>query len=279
MALSTPRTTLRSARSLPRSTRSSSIRSASCAASFAATCRSRACWPSRCSWRAGSGWRCCSTIGVFKVFSFDWRSTPEGIAHRRPCPGRRRSGGAGRHSSHHSPHARFQQLGPRARARKALPKLLGDRLITAVQLSDLKWASKYGYSTQMIKKTIDDVRDKIDQVPVHKVFNWKRLWLQAGIVPRADVRLVRRRRHRRQLDHKDAARQRSSRIRDVSTILAERDILLRNTPWPRRAYLDWSTSRRRRPSRRPRRPVAEDPRGRLQVGGRRQRTPASAGGR
>src|SRR5437763_321078 len=64
---------------------------------------------------------------------------------------------------------------------KRYPKLLGDRLITAVQLSDLNWAKQYGYSIDMIKKTIDDVRDKIDEVPVNKVFNWRRLWLQAGL--------------------------------------------------------------------------------------------------
>ena len=43
----------------------------------------------------------------------------------------------------------------------------------------------------MIKKTVDDVRGKIDQVPVNQVFNWRRLWVQAGRVPRPDGRAVR----------------------------------------------------------------------------------------
>ena len=64
---------------------------------------------------------------------------------------------------------------------KRYPKILGDRLITAVQLSDLEWAKKYGYSTQMIQKTINDVRQRIDEVPVREVFNWKRLWVHAGV--------------------------------------------------------------------------------------------------
>src|SRR5829696_5099285 len=64
---------------------------------------------------------------------------------------------------------------------KRYPHILGDRLITAVQLADLEWSKKYGYSTDMIKKTIDDVRLKIDEVPVKQVFNWRRLWVQAGV--------------------------------------------------------------------------------------------------
>src|SRR3954464_12291330 len=63
---------------------------------------------------------------------------------------------------------------------KRYPHILGDRLISAVQLADLEWSKKYGYSTAMIQKTIDDVREKIDQVPVQNVFNWRRLWIQGG---------------------------------------------------------------------------------------------------
>lgn len=121
---------------------------------------------------------------------------------------------------------------------KRYPKVLGDRLITAVQLADLEWAKKYGYSTQMIQKTIDDVRGKIDQVPVRQVFNWRRLWVQAGLflavtaglflVSGAAVCAV----------TKTPPGQFVHEFKDVSAILAERDVLLMNTPWPRRAYLE-----------------------------------------
>src|SRR6476620_6292114 len=33
---------------------------------------------------------------------------------------------------------------------KRYPQILGDRLITAVQLADLEWSKQYGYSTEMI---------------------------------------------------------------------------------------------------------------------------------
>ena len=121
---------------------------------------------------------------------------------------------------------------------KRFPAILGDRLITAVQLADLDKARAYGYSTQMIEKTVADVTAKMDQVPVGQVFNWKRLrtqglllglltlgffLLSAGAVcaitrtgPGAFVR----------------------EFSDVAAILGERDVLLRNTPWPRRAYLE-----------------------------------------
>src|SRR3954464_3608196 len=72
---------------------------------------------------------------------------------------------------------------------KRYPHVLGDRLISAVQLADLEWSKKYGYSTDMIQKTIDDVRGKMDEVPVNQVFNWRRLWVQAGVFVAATVGL------------------------------------------------------------------------------------------
>jgi hypothetical protein len=121
---------------------------------------------------------------------------------------------------------------------KRYPKLLGDRLITAVQLSDLEWAKQYGYSTEMIQKTIDDVREKIDEVPVSQVFNWRRLWVQAGlfvaltagffVLSGAAICAI------TQTSPKKYVQEFS----DVSAILVERDVLLMNTAWPRRAYLE-----------------------------------------
>ena len=60
---------------------------------------------------------------------------------------------------------------------KRFPKLLGDRLITAVELADLKKAEKQGYSIDMILKTMKDAKDRVDQVEVRRVFNWRRLLL------------------------------------------------------------------------------------------------------
>jgi len=34
---------------------------------------------------------------------------------------------------------------------------------------------KYGYSPHMVKKTIEEAADLVEQVPVREVFNWSRL--------------------------------------------------------------------------------------------------------
>lgn len=121
---------------------------------------------------------------------------------------------------------------------KRYPHILGDRLISAVQLADLERSRSYGYSTAMIQKTIDDVRGRLNEVPVRKVFNWRRLWVQAGVLLALTVGLFLL---------SGAAVWAAAGIppgkfvhefRDVSAILVERDVLLENTPWPRRAYLE-----------------------------------------
>src|SRR3954464_4760648 len=121
---------------------------------------------------------------------------------------------------------------------KRYPHVLGDRLISAVQLADLEWASRYGYSTDMIKKTIDDVRGKVDQIPVRDVFNWRRLWVQAGLFLALTAGLFLLSGVAVCAITKTPPRQFVHEFRDVSTILAERDVMLENTPWPRRAYLE-----------------------------------------
>ena len=121
---------------------------------------------------------------------------------------------------------------------KRFPKELGDRLITAVQLSDLEKARKYGYSTDMIQKTVTDVRERIDHIPVNTVFNWKRLWRMAGVFLALTVGLyvltgigycVIKRQGPVAFYHDFGV---------VTGMLVERDVALRNVPWPRRAYLE-----------------------------------------
>src|SRR5262249_8645235 len=66
------------------------------------------------------------------------------------------------------------------------PKLLGDRLITAVELSgDLDDAEKCGYSRAMILETVREVSGRVDQIPIREAFNWRRLrgqWAFFGLV-------------------------------------------------------------------------------------------------
>ncbi|HKB04106.1 MAG TPA: hypothetical protein VKD90_17925 [Gemmataceae bacterium] len=121
---------------------------------------------------------------------------------------------------------------------KRYPHILGDRLITAVQLADLEWSKQYGYSTDMIQKTIDDVRGRIDEIPVKQVFNWRRLWVQAGVFLAVTAGLFLLSGVAVCAITSTPPQKFVHEFRDVSAILAERDVLLRNTAWPRRAYLE-----------------------------------------
>src|SRR5262245_54048759 len=118
------------------------------------------------------------------------------------------------------------------------PHILGARLITAVQLADLEKARQYGYSTEMIQKTVDDVRAKIDEVPVRQVFNWRRLWVQAGVFVGLSVGLFLLSGAAVCAITRTGPKKFVSEFTDVSAILGERDLLLMNTPWPRRAYIE-----------------------------------------
>src|SRR5262245_22330700 len=68
---------------------------------------------------------------------------------------------------------------------RRFPQLLGDRLITAVELADPKMAEKYGYSQAMIDVTIEKAAEQVEKVPVKEAFNWQRLvrygWIVAGL--------------------------------------------------------------------------------------------------
>src|SRR5262245_47025614 len=59
---------------------------------------------------------------------------------------------------------------------RRFPNLLGDRLITAVEMADPRLAKKYGYSQDMIDHTLRDAADRVDKLPINEVFNWRRLW-------------------------------------------------------------------------------------------------------
>src|SRR6185437_10639720 len=65
---------------------------------------------------------------------------------------------------------------------RKFPKVLGDRLITAVELADVEHQARYGYSAAMIQRTIDEARDRVGTVPVNDVFNWRRLRRMGALV-------------------------------------------------------------------------------------------------
>jgi hypothetical protein len=122
---------------------------------------------------------------------------------------------------------------------KRYPQVLGDRLITAVELADVDKQARVGYSPQMIERTIAEAREAVGRVPVREVFNWRRLWrklLLVGVVmllmtvvwyglAAAFGRVT-------------SPGEFAWRSGDVVGIWAERNLLLKNTPWPRRAHLE-----------------------------------------
>ncbi len=126
---------------------------------------------------------------------------------------------------------------------RRFPHELGDRLITAVELADPKKASRYGYSQAMIEATIQDAVKRIDRLPVAGVFNWRRLvWLWVGVgaatlgmllavaIVTCSVGLS--------TGQLASAGEFPWRFSDVATIFSERNFLVKNTYWPRSAYLE-----------------------------------------
>src|SRR5262245_23715428 len=58
---------------------------------------------------------------------------------------------------------------------RRFPRELGDRLITAVEMADPELSRKYGFSQEMLDRTIAEAADRVERLPVHEVFNWRRL--------------------------------------------------------------------------------------------------------
>lgn len=122
------------------------------------------------------------------------------------------------------------------------PHILGDRLITAVELSDLDKAAQQGYSVAMVEETIHEAAERVDKLPIHEVFVWKRLWRRAGLVLALTLGLY------LVVGGLFAATDQLSEgytdlggydgLNRASIIWFERNVLLRNLIWPRKAYLE-----------------------------------------
>jgi hypothetical protein len=121
---------------------------------------------------------------------------------------------------------------------RRFPKLLGDRLITAVELADEEKAAKVGYSVAMVRQTINEARERVGKVPVNEVFNWRRLRLMTLLLVGWVVGLIVFGLGGYALAAGEFnARNAAWKSYHTAAILVERDVLLRDTPWPRRALL------------------------------------------
>jgi hypothetical protein len=135
----------------------------------------------------------------------------------------------------------FTRFGERSLAlvlERRFPKLLGDRLITAVELSKPR-ARQYGYSPTMLQLTIDDAADRVHKIPLGEVFNWTRLarhglalaLVTLGFYVCAGVGycIINRPAGVGDFLHD---------FSDTAIIWFQRNILLMDTIWPRRAQLE-----------------------------------------
>jgi hypothetical protein len=135
----------------------------------------------------------------------------------------------------------FTRFGERSLAlvlERRFPKLLGDRLITAVELSRSR-ARQYGYSPTMLQLTIDDAAERVHRIPLSEVFNWTRLvrhglalaLVTVGFYVCAGVGycLINRPAGVSAFIHD---------FNDTAIIWFQRNILLMDTIWPRRAQLE-----------------------------------------
>ena len=126
---------------------------------------------------------------------------------------------------------------------RRFPRELGDRLITAVELSDPKKAQEYGFSGDMLRQTIREAAERVERLPVAEVFDWarlRRLWL-AAIAATAGLLAV-------TIGgwlgiqavggHTVSPFHALYGFRDVATVWMERNALLKSTYWPRNSHLE-----------------------------------------
>ncbi len=129
---------------------------------------------------------------------------------------------------------------------RRFPEVLGDRLITAVELANPKKAAEYGYSEAMIEQTIHDAAERVQTVPVREVFDWKRLyrhWTGVAAVT-LGLYLVFGGLFSIPFIGETGAGEHAgfAAFHQAAGLALERNVLLQNTIWPRRAFLevlDW----------------------------------------
>ncbi|MGL4419184.1 MAG: hypothetical protein ACRCZF_00840, partial [Gemmataceae bacterium] len=121
---------------------------------------------------------------------------------------------------------------------KRFPVQLQDKLITAVELADTERAQKLGYSEAMLKQTIEEASQRVGQLPLQDVFNWRRLSRKGtllGLTIGGTLLMVFA---MAALWNGLGSAAFASQFGDVATVWLERNFLLRNTPWPRQAHLE-----------------------------------------
>jgi hypothetical protein len=123
------------------------------------------------------------------------------------------------------------------------PQILGDRLITAVELADSGKAAAIGYSPAMVQETIHEAAQRVEQLRIKEVFDWHRLirrgiliailvvggyFVAGGLFCTANA-----------IQDRGFTSAGFTQFHDVAGIWFERNILLHNVIWPRQAHLEY----------------------------------------
>ena len=129
---------------------------------------------------------------------------------------------------------------------RRFPAILGDRLITAVELADPRKAAEIGYSQAMVQETIHEAAQRVEKLRIKEVFDWDRL-VRRGIVVgllifggyllvgggfcTANA-----------IQGYGFTTAGFGQFNEVAEIWFERNILLQNVIWPRQAHLEYLES-------------------------------------
>jgi hypothetical protein len=123
------------------------------------------------------------------------------------------------------------------------PQILGDRLITAVELSDPRKSADIGYSPAMVQETIHEAAQRVEQLKIKEVFDWNRLTrrgiligilalggylVAGGLFCAANA-----------MQDRGFTSAGFTQFHDVAGIWFERNVLLHNVIWPRQAHLQY----------------------------------------
>jgi hypothetical protein len=126
---------------------------------------------------------------------------------------------------------------------RRFPHILGDRLITAVELADPKKAAEVGYSPAMVQETIHEAAQRVEQLKIKEVFDLQRLTRRGVLIGLlalggylvtglgfCTVNAIQ--------GHGFSAAG-FSQFHDVAGIWFERNVLLQNVIWPRQAHMEY----------------------------------------
>ena len=122
---------------------------------------------------------------------------------------------------------------------RRFPDRLQDRLITAVELADVREAERLGYSPDMLRRTIQQAADEVARLPLADVFNWRRLRVMGVVLGGLGAAMLAGGFAAHAVSRSASPYQFAWAGWHTATTLFDRQVKLANVPWPRRAHLEF----------------------------------------